>query len=335
MRCTLLGSAYAEPWRAAARDGGPYGEVLMMDSLAFGLRALGHDVVGIGSVRRFALERVLSPRGLGQLFADPWKLLAVRGYRLIGAAAARRAFVLEWFGTPPESAAAFGVDPSRFLTPYPYAYGWNRFLGYVLHHGLAPALDDADALRARVAASLARKKRQGVVWGKEAKYFEGRSELLALLASTCTLHTTLGEGRGYRPGMFPEGVINHGSLSREAWRELLAESSFLIGLGDPVSGPSALEALAEGCVYIDPTYATPRLVNGVPRLEIKSQHPFAAGIGPPFVHAVDLRDAAAVRAAAEASFDQTAVRSELGRLVAALTPFTAQAYAERLRGLVE
>lgn len=307
----------------------------MMESLASGLRRLGHDVVEIGSLRRLALERLVSWRGLGQVFVDPWKLEAARAHALLGAAAARRCFVLEWFGTPPEVAAASGLEASRFLTPYPYAYGWNRFLGYVLHHGLAPALEDAGSLRRRLLESLARKQRQGVVWGKEARYFEGRQELLALLASRCVVHTTLSEARGLRPGLLPDGVVNHGSLSREAWRELLAESSFLIGLGDPVSGPSALEALAEGCVYIDPAYAQTRLVNGVAGLAIDSQHPFAAGIGAPFVRSVDLGQPSAVLHAVLASFDAEPRRAELERLVDSLSPFTAQAYTERVRGLLE
>lgn len=40
----------------------------------------------------------------------------------------------------------------------------------------------------------------------------------------------------------------HGSLSSKEWKALLKESKFLIGLGDPLLGPSAIEAISAGSI---------------------------------------------------------------------------------------
>ena len=213
--------------------------------------------------------------------------------------------------------------------------GWNRFLGYVVHLGLEPRLADASAIRRRLRTSLGGKRRQGIVWGKELRYFVEHRSLIEALASECDVHVTVAARQMPGDLQLPKNVINHGHLSREAWRALLAESSFLLGLGDPVSGPSALEALAEGCVYIDPRYATPRAINGLAQVTVTSQHPYASGVGAPWSRVVNLGDLGAVREAVLASFDTAAREAALDPLVDALTPFTEAAYVDRLRGILD
>lgn len=61
-----------------------------------------------------------------------------------------------------------------------------------------------------------------------------------------------------------------GRLPKEEWRKLLASSSFLLGLGDPVLGPSALEAIAFGCTFINIKYSTKRVIK--PGIYAESQH---------------------------------------------------------------
>ena len=71
----------------------------------------------------------------------------------------------------------------------------------------------------------------------------------------------------------------------------MTEAAFLLGLEDPVLGPSALEAIAYGAVYINPTTA-PKLVSGQ---HLKSQHPYAEEqIGMPHVCSCALQDSAAL-----------------------------------------
>ena len=70
----------------------------------------------------------------------------------------------------------------------------------------------------------------------------------------------------------------------QPWRRLLRESKFLLGLGDPLLGPSAVDAVAAGCAYIDPVYAAAK--QGV----YWSQHPFLRTAPPPYYCAAALDD---------------------------------------------
>jgi len=324
--CVVYTSAIGSRWQAEAARGGPMGELLMARSLVDGLAAIGADVTVIGSLRAFAAHR--ARLGFGRLplgrrpiyFLDPPTLELARRYRLFAARDTVRLLVLDWYGTPPGRARASRLDTAQYLLPYPDDFGWNTFLGFMLP---------------KRPGAAAPKKRQGVVWGKDARYFRGdAAAAVATLASVCELHTTVSGARGFHPGLLPPGVINHGAMEPSAWQALLRESSFVLGLGDPVSGPTALEALAEGCAYLNPRYSAPRLVNDVPELAIDSQHPYAARIGPPFVHTIDLRDRDALVRAAEASFDTAARLTDRAPLEDALVPFTRDRYVERLRALI-
>jgi hypothetical protein len=138
--------------------------------------------------------------------------------------------------------------------------------------------------------------------------------------------------------MLPPNVTNHGHLDAAAWRTLLQESNFVIGLGDPVSGPTAVEALAAGCVYVNRRYATARRVNERGPMAIRSQHPALERIGPPFVWTVG--EDHAVRRAVEASLEPAATRRALARraagrrLITTLMAFTEATYVRRLRAIL-
>ncbi len=302
------------------------GELIMVRSLVDGLQAVGAAVTVIGSLRKFVRHR--ARLGFGHLpltrrpiyFVDPPTLELARRYRLFASGDRARLFVLDWYGTTPDCARASRLDAASYLLPYPDDFDWNTFLGFML-----PERRGAVAL----------KKRQGVVWGKDARYFRGNAAAaVATLASVCELHTTVSDARGFHSGLLPAGVINHGAMEPAAWQALLRESSFVLGLGDPVSGPTALEALAAGSVYLNPRYSAPRLVNDVPELTIDSQHPYAARIGPPFVHTIDLSDGDALVRAAVASFDTASRLTDRARLEDALAPFTRNRYLQRLRTLI-
>lgn len=62
------------------------------------------------------------------------------------------------------------------------------------------------------------------------------------------------------------------------------------GLGDPLLGPSAIDAISMGCVYINPIYAKPM------RDHFKSQHDYAMEqIGAPYVCNAHLSDIDSVK----------------------------------------
>ena len=119
---------------------------------------------------------------------------------------------------------------------------------------------------------------------------------------------------------------HHGHLSRGEWDSLLAGSSFFLGLGDPLLGPSALDALGAGAVFVNPTFEGGAGGVRQERAAWGSQHPFLAGIGAPYVCNARLDDAEALRACVEA-----ALLLDLPPLVP--REFTQEAYAARVEGI--
>lgn len=77
---------------------------------------------------------------------------------------------------------AAGLPPSRVLTPYP-SDPLNTFIGIRV-----PPAPNGTARPPR--------GRQGVVWGKEAEYYEGR---LTMLGAVLALNVTLASRRGSSP----------------------------------------------------------------------------------------------------------------------------------------
>mmetsp|Transcript_23482 Transcript_23482/g.36889 ORF Transcript_23482/g.36889 Transcript_23482/m.36889 type:complete len:148 (-) Transcript_23482:19-462(-) len=66
-------------------------------------------------------------------------------------------------------------------------------------------------------------------------------------------------------------ITSIGHISPQQWNSLLLESRFLVGLGDPLLGPSAVDAIRAGSMFLNPTFRTPKLRQN-------SQHPFASSI---------------------------------------------------------
>ena len=136
------------------------------------------------------------------------------------------------------------------------------------------------------------KKNQGVIWGKSVKYILKHIDLLAQIADIVELHSTC------TTVAFKHSNIHwRGTMSKIEWKLLLRESKFLIGLGDPLlgflfapffklmylylnyflyEGPSAIDAIAAGAVYINPIYK--RIVQYNAGHVFHSQHPYAEKI---------------------------------------------------------
>ena len=128
--------------------------------------------------------------------------------------------------------------------------------------------------------SFPTKKMQGVIWGKDTKHFSGKIDMLKRIADIVELHSTSTDS------VFSHSnVIWHGHQSADGWKKILMQSKFLIGLGDPLLGPSAIDAIAAGCMYLNPSYRHPM------REIFNSQHPYAADkIGEPYVCTFDSND---------------------------------------------
>lgn len=148
------------------------------------------------------------------------------------------------------------VPPSRFLTAFPTP--WNSFLGYYI-------ADD----RKQIAAQCGNKSKiQGVVWGKDPKHYDQYQDFLKAIANHVTLVSTV-SSRATLPRH--PNITWKGHLTQTQWFELLACSKFLLGLGNPLLGPSAIDSVSLGTKFINPSYKEPML-----EARYSSQHPYIA-----------------------------------------------------------
>jgi Glycosyltransferase family 18 len=175
-----------------------------------------------------------------------------------------KTYVLDFFGSRVLRGTGFRIPPSRFLTAYD-TNSYNTFLGYYM--------DDRAFTAGNTSSS---KKLQGIIWGKDTKHFEGKFDVLRSMASKVHLLST-----ATRKVFEHHNIHWLGHQSKKKWYTLLRESRFLLGLGEPLLGPSALDAVAAGCMYLNPIYLNPLKHNDQ---DFGSQHPYALkNIGEPYV----------------------------------------------------
>ena len=263
-----------------AKKGGPAGELLVRTSLQQGLDALGIPYSVAASDGEFDL--LYRTGNFSHLFLDEWTVVNSDWKIRVNHS---NVFAFAFFGAASHPS---GLPAHRFLTAYPYEFN-NTFLGFVSAMPPADAPGELGTPAPAPALANGTGVRLGVVWGKRRSYFDGREDLLAGLAAAfpeLDLVAALAAGEPDVPG-----VRNLGPLPPPAWRALLRSAAFLLGLGHPLGGPSALDALAAGAAYIDPAHLTPP--DRYPHFE--SQHPYLRRrVGPPRVCPVDLADRAAV-----------------------------------------
>ena len=297
-------SAYEEQ----SRSGGAAGEILIRRCLEGVLQELG---VSSRVVRNDAEFDAMSNADVGAfdfLVLDPWTW-AAKGWvpkaGLLGHD--DKVYILDFFGAPKLRGTGLKVPPTRVLTAYGSA--WNSFLGFYLSASAGAA----------VGAGLGSKEQRGVVWGKDTKHFDGKAQLLIkVLDHGVKLVSTATE-----PVFRHAGIEWTGHRTPEKWTALLRGSKFLLGLGDPLLGPSAIEALSHGCVYINPVYADRQAhKNGE-----ASQHSWAvAQVGAPYVCSYREGSVPELLACIDA-----ALKLDLPPLVP--PAFTKEAYVKRVRGI--
>jgi alpha-1,3(6)-mannosylglycoprotein beta-1,6-N-acetyl-glucosaminyltransferase len=132
-----------------------------------------------------------------------------------------------------------------------------------------------------------------LLWGKLYRYFDDRTWKLARkIMDTYPELQAIATISDAKPGGLPSFVDNKGIVNSTVWKSLLAESAFIIGFGDPVMGPTVLESIAQGCVYLNPKYSQPKTLPMNVRMPLDSQHPQARDIygGEPYVYDVNLSD---------------------------------------------
>ncbi|XP_070694569.1 alpha-1,6-mannosylglycoprotein 6-beta-N-acetylglucosaminyltransferase A-like [Pempheris klunzingeri] len=220
--------------------------------------------------------------------------------------------VLDSFGTEPDFNHAAWVTahnlkspfgslnliPMQFYTMFPHTPD-NTFLGFVVQHQLSP--EEADQLKST------RRQNQALVYGKHGKFWEGKEAYLDIIHKYFEIHGTVDISSS-----IPSYVKNHGIIKGTEVQALLRQSKVFVGLSFPYEGPAPLEALANGCVFLNPRLRPPHsslnteFFKGKPNIrEVTSQHPYAEAIGEPFVWMVDMHNSTDVERALTAVLNQS------------------------------
>ena len=273
-RAVLFTMDSISSYEANSKKGGASGEILIRKSLQKALGLLG---VNLRTVTSDAEFETIRGGDYDIIIVDPWTWAAkgwVPKHPLIGMD--KRIFILDFFGSQKLRGSGLSIPPSRFLTAF--GSSWNTFLGYDMNVDHTINYDT--------------KLQQGVIWAKDPKHFEGKCSMLLEIAdelkregsSDARLIST-----ATRKLFIHERVQWRGHQNSESWHKLLRESKFLIGLGDPLLGPSAIDAIAAGCMYINPIYS-------LPKKGCLSQHPYASNnIGEPYVCNYKMDDAESLK----------------------------------------
>ncbi|KAM3921373.1 alpha-1,6-mannosylglycoprotein 6-beta-N-acetylglucosaminyltransferase B [Leptodactylus fuscus] len=302
--------------------GGPLGEMVQWADVLAALYVLGHSLKITVSVKE--LQSYLGvPPGRGNcplteplsfdlIYTDYHGMqqmkqhmgLSFRKYRC-------RLRVVDTFGTEPaynheEYATLHGyrtnwgywnLHPKQFMTMFPHTPD-NSFMGFVTDE-----LNETE--RQQVAQNKVRN--MAVVYGKEAAMWKGKEKFLAVLHRHMEVHGTV-YFETQRPPEVPAFVKNHGLLPQQDLQQLLKKAKLFIGFGFPYEGPAPLEAVANGCVFLQPRFNPPHsslnheFFRGKPTSrEVSSQHPYMEmTIGRPHVMTVDYNDTREFEAAIKA-----------------------------------
>ncbi|XP_069608214.1 alpha-1,6-mannosylglycoprotein 6-beta-N-acetylglucosaminyltransferase B [Ranitomeya imitator] len=304
--------------------GGPLGEMVQWADILAALYVLGHSLKITVSVKE--LQSYLGvPPGRGNcplteplsfdlIYTDYHGMqqmkqhmgLSFRKYRC-------RLRVVDTFGTEPaynheEYATLHGyrtnwgywnLHPKQFMTMFPHTPD-NSFMGFVTDE-----LNETE--RQHVAQNKVRN--MAVVYGKEAAMWklQGKEKFLAVLHKHMEVHGTV-YFETQRPPEVPAFVKNHGLLPQQDLQQLLKKAKLFIGFGFPYEGPAPLEAVANGCVFLQPRFNPPHsslnheFFRGKPTSrEVSSQHPYMEmTIGRPHVITVDYNDTKEFEAAIKA-----------------------------------
>ncbi|XP_068592783.1 alpha-1,6-mannosylglycoprotein 6-beta-N-acetylglucosaminyltransferase A-like [Cebidichthys violaceus] len=307
----------------AAFSGGPLGELVQWSDLISTLYILGHHLhltVSIPDLKHFlGTEKGGCPtRHLKVkahlIYTDIAGLKQIQEALKASWINYRCRFrILDTFGTEPDfnhaawaqkhnlNKGPFGrlnLIPMQFYTMFPHTPD-NTFLGFVVQHHLSA--EETEQLNST------RRQNQALVYGKRAKFWEGKGAYLDVIHKHLEIHGTVDSNT-----LIPNYVINHGIVKGTEVQVLLRQSKVFVGLSFPYEGPAPLEAIANGCAFLNPRLHPPQsslntqFFKGKPNIrEVTSQHPYAEAIGEPYVWMVDMHNSTDVERALTAILNQT------------------------------
>ncbi|KAI1896246.1 hypothetical protein AGOR_G00092830 [Albula goreensis] len=302
--------------------GGPLGELVQWADVSTSLFILGHDLIFtvsqthllslIGAVPGKGSCPILRPLPFDLLYTDYHGLAHLQGAMGLSFQHYQCRFrILDSFGTEPafnfgEYARRHGyntawgswnLQPFQYMTMFPHTPD-NSFMGFV-----SEAVGD----RWEKNTKAQKKDDMAVVYGKQDYMWQGKQGYLEAISGVLEIHGTVYETPG-RPAALPDFVTNHGLLPQDRLQQLLRRAKLFVGLGFPYEGPAPLEAIALGCVFLQPRFQPPHspensnFYQGKPTTrQIHSQHPYAENfIGKPYVWTVDMDNTTEVQEAVRA-----------------------------------
>ncbi|XP_061477809.1 alpha-1,6-mannosylglycoprotein 6-beta-N-acetylglucosaminyltransferase B isoform X1 [Rhineura floridana] len=302
--------------------GGPLGEMVQWADILAVLFILGHSLKITISLKELQSNLGVPP-GRGNcpltvplpfdlIYTDYHGLQQMKQHMGLSFKKYRcRVRVIDTFGTEPaynheEYATLHGyrtnwgywnLNPKQFMTMFPHTPD-NSFMGFV-----SEELNETEKqfIKSNKANNVA------VVYGKEASIWKGKEKFLAILNKYMEIHGTV-YYETQRPPEVPAFVKNHGLLPQHEFQQLLRKAKLFIGFGFPYEGPAPLEAIANGCVFLQARFNPPHsslnheFFRGKPTSrEVSSQHPYAEDfIGKPHVWTVDYNNSEEFEAAVKA-----------------------------------
>lgn len=191
-----------------------------------------------------------------------------------------RYFIVDGFGTQQEFNKKRNLDLKKVLTPYPFD-GSNTPI-----HMITDQLPHDKWITPRL--------NQAVIWAKSTNYFYEQLPMLRQVSKIIPLVGTFGIVDNNHELSF---INQKNYLNRTEFLQLLSSSRILLGVGEPLDGPTALEAISHGCIYINPIFSPPIQAKSKPtRFNYTSQHPFVENyISSPHVYNVNIKDVNALK----------------------------------------
>uniref|UniRef100_A0A3B4XBF0 alpha-1,6-mannosyl-glycoprotein 6-beta-N-acetylglucosaminyltransferase n=2 Tax=Seriola lalandi dorsalis TaxID=1841481 RepID=A0A3B4XBF0_SERLL len=346
-----LAGTVGQRFEAMVERGGPLGELVQWADLSACLIILGHNITFstsqhqlhslIGAAPGRGSCPIQRPLTFDLIYTDYHGLAHLQGAMGLAFQHYQCRFrILDSFGTEPAFNLGsyahrhgyktlwgrWGLQPLQYMTMFPHTPD-NSFLGFA----------SEEAVRAEVREEELeshRKDRIAIVYGKQDYMWQGKSEYVEVVSEELETHATVFQPPGHTSNL-PSFIRNHGLLTQEHFLQLLRRAKVFVGLGFPYEGPAPIEAIALGCIFLQPQFDPPHssdnndFYKGKPTTrQISSQHPYAEEfIGKPHVWTVNMTNSTDVR---------EAVKAILSTEVKPFTPreFTCEGMLERVHGYI-
>ncbi|EMP34748.1 Alpha-1,6-mannosylglycoprotein 6-beta-N-acetylglucosaminyltransferase A, partial [Chelonia mydas] len=303
-----------------AFSGGPLGELVQWSDLITSLYLLGHDIRISASLAELKeiMKKVVGNRSGCPTQGD--KVVELIYIDIVGLTQFKKTLgpswvhyqcmlrVLDSFGTEPEFNHAHYAQSKGHKTPWgkwnlnPQQF-YTMFLtdAFWICAAISKFLQTSNCSKVQVDSSSHSAPVSVPLQDKKA--------YLDIIHTYMEVHGTV---HGTSTVHMPSYVKNHGILSGRDLQFLLRETKLFVGLGFPYEGPAPLEAIANGCAFLNLKFNPAKsskntdFFKGKPTLrELTSQHPYAeVYIGKPHVWTVNINDPSEVEKAVKAILNQ-------------------------------